>query len=266
MLPILERAGYAVFAISYDRPADLKGFADAHHVDYSLLADEGSRVIRALGVLDHDLAAHHAAFGGSTRPEQLGVAYPMTFVLDWTGRVERKIVEANYRLRNGGHWLVEELLGKAADERGPRVEATATGPLAIVSGRAWLDSRSYFPYQRLGLHLELSVAPGWHVYGPAMPVGYTALGIDIESGPEGVQMGPVAWPEPTPFRIPGLDEEFSVYEGAVAITMPLDFTIPRNSGVVRLEIAVHFQTCSVSECLPPNEISLTLAVPEAPVP
>ncbi len=266
MLPILERAGYAVFAISYDRPPDLAAFAAAHHVGYALLSDEGSRVIRELGVLDEALAAHQAAFGVTVRPEQLGVAYPMTFVLDETGRVERKIVEANYRLRNGGHWLVEELLGEAADEPGPRIEATTTGPLAIVSGRAWLDSPSYFPYQRLGLHLELSVAPGWHVYGPVVPVGYTALKIDVVSGPEGVRMGPIAWPEAAPFRIAGLAEEFSVYEGTVAITLPLEFTIPRNSGVVRLEIAVHFQTCSVTECLPPNEISLTLAVPEAPVP
>ena len=50
------------------------------------------------------------------------------------------------------------------------------------------------------------------------------------------------------------------------MTIPLEFTIPRNSGVARLEIAVRFQTCSASECLPPNAIALTLAVPEAPVP
>ena len=199
-------------------------------------------------------------------PQQLGVAYPMTFVLDAAGHVERKIVEANYRLRNGGHWLVEELLGVAANEGEPRIETTTTGPLAIVSGRAWLDSPSYFPYQRLGLHLELGVAPGWHVYGPAVTAGDTTLGIDIVSSPDGVRMGPIAWPEPTPFRIPGLDEEFSVYEGTVAMTIPLEFTIPRNSGVVRLEITVRFQTCSASECVPPNAIALTLAVPEAPVP
>jgi hypothetical protein len=264
VLPELTRAGYAVFELSYDPPDAVRAFARSHHIEYPLLSDVGSRVIRELGILDEDLEAHHAVFGVPTRPEQLGVAYPMTFVLDEIGRVERKLVEENYRLRYGGNWLVHELLGEA--EPVARLETRTTGPLAIVSGGAWLDSSSYFAYQRLGLHLELTIAPGWHVYGPEVPPGYTGLAISIQSVPEGVRRGPITWPTPTPLHVQGLDEEFSVYKGTIEVLAPLEFTLPRNSGVVRLEMSVAFQTCNATECLPPNAISLSLDVPEAAAP
>ncbi len=242
----------------------MHAFAESHHIEYALLSDLGSRVIRELGILDEDLEAHHAVFGVPTRPEQLGVAYPMTFILDASGRVERKLVEENYRLRYGGDWLMQELLGKS--EPAAALEARTTGPLAIVSGRAWLDSLTYFPYQRLGLHLELSIEPSWHVYGPVVPPGYTGLGIAVRSAPEGVRAGAVEWPATSPFHIEGLAEEFSVYEGMIEVVAPLEFILPRNSGIAGVEIGVTFQTCNATECLPPNAIELVLAVPEAPAP
>jgi hypothetical protein len=33
---------------------------------------------------------------------------------------------------------------------------------------------------------------------------------------------------------------------------------------VKLDLALRFQTCGATECLPPNEIQLTLDVPERP--
>ena len=262
----LARAGYAVFAITYDRQVDLKAFADKQGVDYPILSDEGSRVIRELGILDEDLEVHHARFGVPTRPEQHGVAYPMTFVLDETGRIERKIVEENYRSRYGGRLLLEELTGTPAlrDTRG--TEHSMTASQGIVSARAWLDSPTYFAYQRVGLHVEVTVQPGWHVYSPEVPPGYTGLRIEVQSAPPGLRSGQPRWPEAKPFRVEGLTEEFSVYEGTVGITDPVDFVVNRGPGPVRLEISLGFQVCSETECLPPATVSLSLTVPEGPVP
>ncbi len=244
----------------------MKAFAEAHRIAYRLLADEGSRVISELGVLDEDLEAHQATFGVPTRPEQRGVAYPMTFILDKDGRVERKIVERNYRLRYGANWLLQELLGVSNEVPVQRVEAEAADPHAIVSARAWLDSPTYFPYQRLGLRLDLAIAAGWHVYAPDTADGYTGLAVELHSAPDGVQPGPIAWPAARPFRIEGLDESFVVYEGMVTIALPLEFTIPRNSGAARIDIGIRFQACNATECLPPSAIPLALLVDEALVP
>lgn len=254
-----------MFGITYDSQAELKAFAQKHAIDYPLLSDEGSRVIRELGILDEDLEAHHARFGVPTRAEQHGVAYPMTFVLDASGRVQRKIVEEHYRSRYGGSWLLEELAGVRAGANAQNDEAP-TRSAGIVSARAWLDSSRYFAYQRLGLHLELTIEDGWHVYGPVVPAGYTGLQIEAMSEPPGVVLGTPRWPETRPFRVAGLDEEFAVYEGTLAVTVPVDFSINRGSGPVRLEIVLRFQACSERECLPPTSLALTLTVPEALVP
>ena len=251
-----------MFAISYDRPADLRAFADRHVIEYPLLGDEGSQAIRALGVLDEDLEAHHAVFGVATRAEQQGVAYPMTFVLDERGRVARKIVEENYRVRSSSGWLLADIASAPDDGSGPTLDAT--GGASMVTARARLDASAYFPFQRLRLELRLDVAAGWHVYGPAVPPGYTGLSIAVTSAPEGVRLGPVVWPGTHPFHVAGLDEDFAVYEGAISVGVPLEFRVPRNSGAVKLDLALRLQACSATECLPPSEIRLTLDVPETP--
>lgn len=66
-----------------------------------MLADEGSRVITELGLLDRDLAEHHARFGVPTQDHQYGVAYPAIFVLDESGRLVDKRIRENYRAREG---------------------------------------------------------------------------------------------------------------------------------------------------------------------
>lgn len=254
-----------VLGITYDSQADLKMFAEKHAVGYPLLSDEGSRVIRELGILDEDLESHHARFGVATRAEQFGVAYPMTFVLDESGRVARKIVEEHYRSRYGGRWLLEELTGVRSDPSAPTAEAPTISE-GVVSAQASLDSSQYFAYQRLGLHIELTIGPGWHVYGPVVPLGYTGLQIEAKSDPPGVTLGAPRWPETKPFRVEGLDEQFAVYEGRLDVTVPVDFIINRGSGTVRVEIVLRFQACSARECLAPTSLALTLTVPEAPVP
>jgi DsbC/DsbD-like thiol-disulfide interchange protein len=190
----------------------------------------------------------------------------MTFVLDDTGRIERKIVEENYRSRYGGRWLLEELGRAPAVRDTPGTETSTVASQGIVSARAWLDSPTYFAYQRLGLHLVVTVQPAWHVYGPEVPPGNTGLRIELQSAPPGVRSGRPRWPEAKPFRVTGLDEEFSVYKGTVEITTPVDFVVNRGSGPVRLEISVGYQACSDRECLPPASLSLSLTVPEAPIP
>ncbi len=135
-----------------------------------------------------------------------------------------------------------------------------------MSARAWLDAPTYFAYQRLRLHVEVTIQPGWHVYGPEVPPGYTGLRVEVQSAPPGVRSGRPRWPDASPFRIAGLDEQFSVYEGTLEITDPVDFVVDRGSGPVRLEISLGFQGCSDTECLPPATVSLWVTVPEGPVP
>jgi hypothetical protein len=237
----------------------LAAFAAKHHITYPLLADEGNRVIRELGMLDEDLDRHHAEFGRSVRDDQRGVAYPAVFVLDRDGSVIEKRVHPKYRIRDTGTGLLEAALGVASPQHGP--EADAQGRAVRV--RAYFDSPTYRPYQQLRLTVELSVDAGWHVYADPVPEGYTALRIEIASA-AGVDAGPAAWPAGHSMRVEGLDEEFSVLEGTIRGHVPVTFAVAAGTGDMRPEIAVHYQACSETECLPPAAIRLPLIVREAP--
>lgn len=250
-----------LFAISYDSVATLADFAEKHGITFSLLSDEGSRVIRDLGMLDEDLDRHHAEFGRPVRDDQRGVAYPAVFLLDDRGVVIDKRLHPKYRIRDTGTGLLEAALGIAAPRHGPE-DVAREGPVRV---RAYFDSPTYRPYQQLQLTVELAIAEGWHVYADPVPAGYVALAAEI-APLEGVDTGVPVWPAGYRARVAGLEEEFSVLDGTINGRIPVTFAVQTGRGDLRVEVVVHYQACSERECLAPATIRLTLPVPEARFP
>ena len=255
----LARAGTALFAISYDPVETLAAFAAKHGITYPLLADEGSRVIRDLGMLDDDLDRHHAEFGRQVRDDQRGVAYPAVFLLERDGIVAEKRFHPKYRIRDTGTGLLESALGIAAPRHGPEMVAQSEA----VRVRGYFDSLEYRPYQQLRLTLEVTITDGWHVYTAPIPAGYTALGAEL-APLAGVDAGTPAWPAGHPHRAEGLDDVFSVLDGTIRGQMPVTFAVAAGTGDLRPEIAVRYQACSETACLPPATVRLSLLVREAP--
>lgn len=240
----------------------LADFAKKHAVAFPLLADEGSIQIKALGMLDLHLDEHHAHFDVTTRDDQRGVAYPMTFVLDTDGRVESKFAETNYRTRNGAQWLLRLITGETVASAGVAVSTRGD----VVTGVVRLDAESYFAYQRLGLHVRLEIEPGWHIYGPTAPDGFTPVSIELANAPAGPSLGEIRWPPTKPFRIEGLAEQFEVYEGALELDIPIHFVINRGSGNARFDVRIEYQACSTTECHPPSALVTSFDVREEAVP
>ena len=110
MLPTLATQDVALFAISYDAVAILRGFATEHGISFPLLSDEGSDVIRRLGLLNERVQEDHAAYGVQPNPRHLGVPYPGVFVLDERGIVVRKRFHESYRERDTGSGLIADTL------------------------------------------------------------------------------------------------------------------------------------------------------------
>jgi hypothetical protein len=237
----------------------LAGFAARHGITYPLLADEGSRVIRDLGMLDDDLDRHHAEFGRQVRDDQRGVAYPAVFLLDRDGVVAEKRLHPKYRIRDTGTGLLESALGIASPRHGPEGVAGTDA----VEVRGYFDAPEYRPYQQLRLTLEMTVKDGWHVYTAPVPAGYTALGADV-APLAGIDAGAPVWPAGRPHRVEGLDETFSVLDGTIRGQMPVTFAVAAGTGDLRPEVAVHYQACSDTACLRPATVRLSLLVREAP--
>ncbi len=218
------------------------------------MSDEGSRTIRALGLLNEHAEEQVRFYGVAPRDEHRGIPYSGLFLLDADGTVADKQFEQSYRHRPVAALVVDEVLGVA--EPAPTATVRAEGPGLHVA--AWLDASTYRPYQKLRLHLALRVDPGLHVYAPPTPEGFTPLTVEIAPR-DGLSVWPLAAPTPQPFRVAGLEETFLVHEGTFRVSLP--FSIDVATGAVTLGVRVQYQACSATECYPPDV--LTLALPLA---
>jgi len=160
-------------------------------------------------------------------------------------------------VRDTGGGLVAQTLG--------RLEAvnasTMTDEDGAVRVRTWLASPTYAFFQRLHVNVEVSVAPGFHVYGEPVPAGFVPLSVKV-APIEGVEIGAVEWPTPHPLTVDGLNEQFWVHEETVRSSLPLTFSGPPGAGDHVLQITVSYQACRNSACLVPTSISLRLPVKE----
>jgi peroxiredoxin len=248
-----EREGVAVYAISYDPLDVLRDFAERHDIAYPLLADEDSVVIKRLGLYNEHLEQQAAHYGLTPRENQFGVPYPGSFVLDEDGILQEKIFEQSYRIRPQPADLLEDVFG--AEIGGAAVSDEAETPELRAS--AWLNTPTYRPYQRLRIQLGIQVREGLHIYGRPIPEGFFALSVDV-APLEGLEAGELELPEPHPYRVEGLDEQFQAYEGELRGSLPLALT--QNIGDVTLDLTLSYQACTDSECFPPSEMRLSLPV------
>ena len=228
----------------------IHGFAEKYGISYPLLSDEGSKVIRQLGILNEGAAE-----------QVFGIPHPGTFVLDGDGTIRSKHFYASYRERDTGVGVLEHLLGLAAFDgdgapHGVAQDAASEG----VTVKARLDSESFAWGQRIWLSVEFAIAPGLHVYGRPIPDGYYPLEVVVEPI-ERVVIGEPQLPAASPFRVDGLDEEFVVYEGTVKVQIPLTFMVV-DAGALEVAVTISYQACTATECLMPTSLRLALPIAE----
>ena len=253
-----ERHGIAVFAISYDSVEVLSGFAEKFGIRFPLLGDEGSAVIRRLGLLNERVAEHHAFYGVPMRDDVWGVPYPGLFILDEQGIVVERRFTDSYRVRETAVGILETAFGGISASHG--AEARASGQMypdlgGGVLARAYLDSPTLRVFQRLRLTVELQIEPGLHVYAEPVPNGYIPLSVEV-APLEGLEVGPLESSTPSPFEVAGLEERFFVCDGTVKVSLPLTFTVATEDQVV--EAVVRYQACSSTDCRLPEALSFRL--------
>ena len=257
MLHELEARGVALFALSYDPVTVLRAFADKHGIAFPLFSDEGSHVIRRLGLINERVQEDHAAYGIKPDPRHSNLPYPGVFVLDESGVIVGKRFHESYRERDAGAALLAQTLRIL--EPGPGPAAGAPGDPILVS--AWLDSPTYSFFQRMHLNVELRMAPGLRVCAPPAPDDMVPLTVHVSEIP-GVEVGAVEWPSAQPSRVPGLDGLVSVHRGTIRGLMPLTFAGPPGAGDLTVKVTVDYQACSDSARLPSSSVEIGLGIKE----
>ena len=86
----LEGRGYKLAVLSYDAPEILDQFAKKHGISYTLLSDEGSKMIDAFDVRDPQYGEDSMAHGA---PQ------PIIFIIDSSGTVQGSLAVEGYRDR-----------------------------------------------------------------------------------------------------------------------------------------------------------------------
>ncbi|MEO1045737.1 MAG: peroxiredoxin family protein [Pseudomonadota bacterium] len=87
----VANSGYTLAGVSYDPVSSLAAFAGDQDIPYTLLSDDGSKLIDAFAIRDPQYA--------DPESRAYGVPYASIFILDADGVVRAKSVSADYKVR-----------------------------------------------------------------------------------------------------------------------------------------------------------------------
>jgi peroxiredoxin len=263
----LREQGINAASITYDSGEILKSFADANKIEYPLLSDVGSRVIRAFGILNTNVPEGH--------PMMFGMPWPGDYLIAPDGTVSDKLFLPNYEHRPSASEIVLRHSAKA----GANAVDIKSGPLSATVS---LSIGRTFPGHELGLALDVHLDPGWHIYGKPLPSNYQAVELVLESPL--IDSQSLELPAAQPLSLKALGETLPVYSkgfralGKIGIKwsppMPAPFLKGLGEkiepGVYQIAGTLRFQGCSDKVCEPPQaikfELPLTIEAGIGPVP
>lgn len=260
-----------MFTISYDPVEVLRDFARDRGITFHMLSDEGSEVIRRLGMLNTQIGEQQAYYGFGVTERHRGLPHPGTFILDERGVVSDKHFDQSYRDRPSGEFLLSQT---DADSASASYEARAPGRLVDI--RARVSQSTYRPMQRTILRVSVTLAPDVHVYTDPVPDGYVPISFDLK-GTQDIQTWTPEVPTGSSFTIEGLDEQFYVLEGSFDVAVPFKVSgskhlldgrardEPLDSDAVILTLTVEYQACTRTECFAPQRRLLSVPLVEEPL-
>ncbi len=238
-----EAQGIKLAAISYDSPAILKEFADRHKIEFPLLADQDSSLIRSFNVLN-------AQADGMTR----GMAHPGFFYVDTKGLIREKYFEAKYADRFTPNNVIGKLFPELAEEVSQTLEAPHLRATLAQS------DRTVIPGSRVSLVVELQLPPDVHVYSPGVK-GYKPLQLDLQPSPE-IELASLTYPSSKFLYLAAIKERVPVFDGKFRVIQDIKITSSRefmgSLGTEGKTISVagelKYQACDKTICYPPASV------------
>ena len=230
-------------AISYDNEAILKYFADRRKIDFPLLADPDSKIVRAYQVLNVEATGQFK-----------GMARPGYFFIDTHGVIREKFFEAKYRERLSGNNVVAKLFPELGEEVTNSVEAPHL-QLTVAQ-----SDRIAFPGNRIVLTAEVRLSSDVHVYAPGAR-GYKPTNLLITPIRE-LQLKSAVYPRSKILYLPAIKERVPVFEGTfrirqdVQVPTSADFSNSLGADGKTITIAgeLEYQACDSKICFTPASV------------
>ena len=114
------------------------------------------------------------------------------------------------------------------------------------------------PGDRFQVAVVAELEPGYHLYGPEEPPP-TGTVVEFQET-NGLQADAADYPEPIRRDLSGLGE-FDLYEGRVAIRIPLTSSATATDGATEASVLVRYQLCTDNACSAPTSTTLALDLP-----
>ena len=197
-----EKQGIKLAGVSYDSVEILKYFSGRRKIDFPLLSDPDSKVIRMYQVLNSE------AIGPNS-----GMARPGYFYIDPAGMIREKFFEAKYRERLTGNTVLSKLFPELGEEVTETVEAPH---LQLMMGQS---DRMAVPGNLVTLTAEVRLPPDVHVYAPETK-GYKTIELVIDPLPD-FELRQASYPPAKILYLPAIKERVPVFEGTFRIRQEL---------------------------------------------
>jgi peroxiredoxin len=197
-----EKQGIKLAGISYDSVEILKYFSDRRKIDFPLLSDPDSIIIRMYQVLNSEAVGPNA-----------GMARPGYFFIDPEGMIREKFFEAKYRERLTGNTVLSKIFPELGEEVTDTVEAPH---LQLSVGQS---DRVAVPGNLVTLTAEVRLPPDVHVYAPGTK-GYKTVKLVVDPLPD-FELRQTSYPTAKILYLPAIKERVPVLEGAFRIRQQL---------------------------------------------
>lgn len=232
--------------ISYDSVDILKYFADRRKIEFPLLSDPESKIIRMYQVLNSE------AIG----PNQ-GMARPGYFFIDTAGVIREKFFESKYRERLTGNGVLAQLFPELGEEVSDPVDAPH---LQLSAGQS---DRIGVPGNLVTLTAQIKLPADVHVYAPGTK-GYKPIRLTIDPLPD-VELRQATYPRAKIIFLPAIKERVPVFEGTFRIRQELKVNsmtafsaaIAAEGKPVTITGKLEYQACDSKICFLPASVPVT---------
>jgi DsbC/DsbD-like thiol-disulfide interchange protein len=218
-------------------------FATQHRINYPMLSDNGSVVIRKFGILNTNIPPDTRFYG---------IPFPGQYLLGSDGTVRDKLFLPDFQTRASASEVLLKYYGIPAAGHGVKINAEDVQATVVLS-----DNRS-FGGQRLGTAVDFKVAPGWHIYGEPLPEGYTPTSVIFDD--QFVAHHALTFPKPTPVKFEVLGEVLPVYEGDFRAVGYILLKQKPALGPQKLVGTLNFQECNDNLCKLPQSLRFEIPV------
>ncbi len=248
-----RQEGIGLAAISYDSEAILRDFTQRHRIEYPLIADPKSEVIRSYGVLNTEAT-------GFTK----GMAHPGYFYVMPNGTVKEKYFETAYTDRYTAGNVILKLFPELTEGNGREVAAPH------IKLTLFQTDEVVAPGSRFTVAAEVALPPDTHVYAPGVK-GYKPIQLTIEASPD-LRLLPVRYPSAKVLFLQAINESVPVYEANFRLLEDVVVSADRTfigsvtqAKTITLKGTLFYQACGSEKCYLPQKSDVSWEVRVIPL-